>query len=173
MPKKEDPKKPDGISVEDGKVSIVNTKIKVNPPEPSSLHCPTCEGPAVKSEVPGDESSITLLCGTGHRHQVGAHWTRFLKVFLLAAALSLAGCTQMRQFGRGFSEATVEEVQDEITSRIDKRIDKLTEDIPKSVPGAGDLGTWGGLGALAAYLVGSVVKGKVREMNGNGKHGTV
>lgn len=143
---------------------------------PATAKCPKCGASARLSGIPGDEASITIHCsapGCGSRN-IGRDWKKFAIALLLLPLLCLSACAQMRQFGRGFADASVDEVVRELDARFgerlsDERKEILTE-IPKLVPSP-ERGTWAySLGALVAALVANgaqSVIGKRRNGNGN------
>lgn len=72
-------------------------------------------------------------------------------VFLcLACVVLLGGCVPAGQFVKGFEGEALRQVAEAVDAKIPEPTD------------SGDMTLWGGLGALAAYILGSAGKGFIR-----------
>jgi hypothetical protein len=92
-------------------------------------------------------------------------------VCVVALCVSLAGCGFMQDFQKGFSGSALEQVRDVAVEAVDAKygdkfddIEDALADIPLTPPKKEDESGLGYvLGALVAYVIGSVAKGKIRE----------
>jgi len=80
------------------------------------------------------------------------------KKMLPLVLLLLSACVPAREFGAGFTR----EMESQIVEVVDDAFSKDRAARPAPIGGP-DVTMWGSLGALAAYIVGSVGKAKIRE----------
>ena len=91
---------------------------------------------------------------------------------LILLPLFLVSCVPASQFGQGFTQEAFKQGTEILAESLGDRIDGVGEKIerlPAPAPHSPANGTlWGGLGALVAYVVGSLGKGWVRKNIKNG-----
>ena len=96
-----------------------------------------------------------------------------MKTLALAVLVALgAGCTQAREFSRGFADEASRQAFDIGLSALETKLGGKIDSMPRPAPPPSpqEQGTWATLGALVAYALGSVGKGMIRaKMEGKEK----
>lgn len=78
----------------------------------------------------------------------------------VALTLALSGCVPASQFLRGFEAEGLRQLHSAVAESVNEGFSKLPPQSP--APSSTDYGVAGGLGALIAYVLGSLGKGYLR-----------